>query len=133
MAAEVCVHVAADTDIVTARQAVRALAAELGFSTTDRALIATAVSELARNLVLYAREGDMLFSSRSEGARRGLRVVVEDHGPGIANLDLALQDGFSTGGGLGLGLPGARRIMDDFVIESAAGRGTTITMMKWCG
>lgn len=118
-------------DIVSARQQGRQLASELGFSTSDQALIATAISEVARNIVLYARWGAITFSIVEHNGRRGMRIVASDDGPGIEDVELAMQDGYSTSEGLGLGLPGARRLMDDFEIASEPGRGTTIVMSKW--
>ena len=120
-----------DADIVIARQKGRAMGAELGFEAGDLALIATAISELARNIVTYAKRGEMILAKISEGGRRGLLVVSRDRGPGISDLDQAMRDGFSTSGGLGLGLPGVRRLMDDFGIVSEPGRGTTVTAKKW--
>lgn len=128
------VFVRNDSDIVSARQAARALAAQLGFSESDGVLIATAISEVARNMVEYAAGGEVaLCKVQRPGGQKGLSIVASDSGPGIANLELALRDGYSTGGGLGLGLPGARRLMDEFAIDSAPGRGTLITMRKWVG
>ena len=95
-------------------------------------LIATAISELARNIVQYARQGEIVLSA-VEGSRRGIQIVARDHGPGISDLELAMRDGYSTGGSLGLGLPGARRLMDEFAIDSEVGKGTTISMKKWLG
>lgn len=118
-------------DIVTARQQGRELANELGFSTSEQALIATAISEVARNIVLYARWGTITFSVVEKNGQHGLRIEASDRGPGIEDLELAMQDGYSTSEGLGLGLPGARRLMDDFEITSEVGRGTTIIMSKW--
>jgi len=127
---ELCIPIRADADIVTARQAVRELASRLGFSRTDLTLIATAVSEVARNIVRFAGAGELVVEL-VEGPRRGLRVVATDHGPGIDDVDQALTDGYSTYNGLGLGLPGARRLMDEFELVSKAGAGTTVTMTKW--
>lgn len=120
-----------DADIVSARQAGRAIAAELGFTESDAVLIATAISEIARNMVEYARGGEVVLTPLERNGRTGLAIVARDEGPGIADLSLALRDGYTTGGGLGLGLPGAKRIMDDFTVESHAGRGTTVQMRKW--
>ena len=120
-----------DADIVVARQTGRELAAELGFKGSDLALIATAISEIARNIVVYAQRGEMDFAIVEEGDRRGISVVARDEGPGIADIEQAMRDGFSTGGSLGLGLPGARRLMDAFEIESRVGAGTTVRMKKW--
>lgn len=125
------VVVRSDADIVSARQAGRALAQSLGFAESDAVLIATAISEIARNMVEYARGGEVLISGLHRDGRAGISIVARDSGPGIADVSLALQDGYTTGGGLGLGLPGARRIMDEFSVDSAPGKGTTITMRKW--
>jgi serine/threonine-protein kinase RsbT len=125
------VTIASGADIVTARLEGRQLAAEAGFNGSDLTVIATAISEVARNIVEYARNGEILLSIVHDGNKRGLRVVARDDGPGIPNIDQAMQDGFSTGRGLGLGLPGTRRLMDDFVIKSRVGEGTTVTATKW--
>ena len=127
---EVRVLVRADADIVAARQAARALAERLGFPATDLTLIATAVSEVVRNIVRFADTGEVVVQL-VEQPRRGIRVVARDSGPGIADVEQALRDGYSTYQGLGLGLPGARRLMDEFAIASEVGRGTTVTMTKW--
>jgi serine/threonine-protein kinase RsbT len=120
-----------DADVLTARKAARSLGAELGFASTDLALIATAISEIARNILNYAKHGEMIIAAVQEHARRGIVVTARDQGPGIADIGRAMQDGYSTGHGLGLGLPGARRLMDEFSIESKVGEGTTIVMKKW--
>ena len=125
------VPVTSDTDILTARQQGKALAAEAGFSLSDLTLIMTAISELARNIVTYARKGEVELSLVEQGKERGIVVVARDEGPGIADIDLAMTDGYSSTNSLGLGLPGARRLMDDFEIVSKPGRGTTVTMKKW--
>ena len=128
------IAIESDSDVVTARQRARALAAELELSTTDQTLLATAISEVARNITTYATRGEVLLSIvRDAGPppREGIRVVARDHGPGIADIELALQDGYTSGGGLGLGLPGARRLVDEFDIESAPSAGTTVTLVKW--
>ncbi len=125
------IPVAKDADVVLARQAGRDLATELGFSATDGTLIATAISEVTRNIVKFAGTGEIRISRVAEPDRAGLQVVARDAGPGIEDVELALLDGHSTYGGLGLGLPGCRRLMDEFVLESERGRGTTITMRKW--
>ena len=131
MSSETHVFIQHDADVLAARKTARALGAQLGFSSSDLALIATAISEIARNILVYATRGEMTFASVFEPHRKGIVVVAKDSGPGIADLEQAMQDGFSSGNGLGLGLPGARRLMDDFAIDTAAGRGTTITMTKW--
>lgn len=123
--------IAADLDIVRARQEVRSLAAEAGFSAGDQTVIAAAISEIARNILMYARTGTITARLERNGDRDGIVVVAEDQGPGIADIRRAIQDGFSTSGGLGLGLPGARRLMDDFEVVSEQGQGTRITMKKW--
>ena len=120
-----------EADIVVARQAGRQLAAELGFSSTDQTLIATAISEVARNIVVYAQRGELVLARVEEAGRVGIEVVARDRGPGIENLELAMRDGFSTKQSLGLGLPGARRLMDEFHLASELGAGTTVTMKKW--
>jgi serine/threonine-protein kinase RsbT len=127
---EVRVPIRTDADIVAARQAARELAARLGFSPTELTLIATAVSEVARNIVRFAGLGEIVVEA-IEGPRSGVQVVARDSGPGIPDIDQALEDGYSTYAGLGLGLPGARRLMDEFAIMSELGRGTTVTMTKW--
>lgn len=127
----ICVPINSDKDIVTARQEGRSLALELGFSETDSALIATAISELARNIVTYAKRGEVHIGTATDAHREGILVVAKDKGSGIANVRLALQDGFSTSGSLGLGLPGVKRLMDDFELVTDVGRGTTVTIRKW--
>jgi serine/threonine-protein kinase RsbT len=125
------ISIASDKDVVTARTAGRELAAEAGFSRGDQTVIASAISEIARNILMYARKGEVSIAPAVNGERSGIVVVASDDGPGIADIDLALQDGFSTSGGLGLGLPGAKRLMDEFEVESAPREGTRITMKKW--
>jgi RNA polymerase sigma factor (sigma-70 family) len=127
---EVRIHIQTDADIVRARQSARQLAAQLEFSRTDLTLIATAVSEIARNIVRFAGQGQMLIELLDQ-PRPGVRIVAHDAGPGIADVELAMSEGYSTYGGLGLGLPGARRLMDEFTLTSAVGEGTTVTMTKW--
>ena len=116
---------------MTARQRGRALAAALGFSGSDLTVIATAISELARNIIEYATTGEIVLSQEDSDGRPGIVIVARDEGPGIPDLSRALSAGYSTGPGLGLGLPGVRRLMDDFVITSDAGRGTTVSVRKW--
>jgi serine/threonine-protein kinase RsbT len=125
------IAIRAEADIVAARQQGRALAAQLALGATDLALLATAISELARNILHYAGSGEVEIRPVDAGSRRGVCVIARDTGPGIPDVERALQDGYSTGGGLGLGLPGTRRIMDEFRIESQAGRGTTVWATKW--
>ncbi len=126
------IRIHADPDIVAARQAARELASRLGFSGTDLTIIATAVSEVARNIVRFADSGEVVVELLDR-PRPGVRVTARDTGPGIPDVEQALVDGYSTYHGLGLGLPGARRLMDEFAVESEMGRGTTVTMTKWCG
>jgi serine/threonine-protein kinase RsbT len=130
-APEVRVAIASDQDIVAARQKGRALAIELGFSPVDATFIATAISELARNILAYARRGEINLRTVQASNRRGIVVVASDNGPGIADIRQALRDGFSTSGSLGLGLPGVRRLMDEFEVVSRLGHGTTVTVKKW--
>lgn len=125
------VPIGSDSDILLARSRGRALAADLGFPSSDLALIATTISELARNILRYARTGEIAVEAIGTDSRRGITIVARDKGPGIADTRKALRDGFSTSGGLGLGLPGVRRLMDDFEIVSEPGRGTTVTVKKW--
>ena len=127
---EVSVRIQGDPDIVAARKAAREVASRLSFSRTDLTLIATAVSEISRNIVRFAGRGEVVIEL-VEQPRRGVRIVARDAGPGIADVEDALTDGFSTSHGLGLGLPGARRLMDEFAVVSEVGRGTTVTMTKW--
>jgi serine/threonine-protein kinase RsbT len=128
---DVVVHVNNPDDIVAARQAGHQLARELGFSLTDVTMIATAISEVARNITSYAGRGAIRVAVADREGRKALVVRAEDDGPGIADVERALEDGYSTGRGLGLGLPGARRLMDRMFIESAPGRGTVVEMWKW--
>ena len=120
-----------ETDVVKARQKGRELAAALGFSSTDQTLIATAISEVARNIVSYATRGTVTVAKVESQGRIGIEIVAADQGPGIPDVELAMQDGFSTGNSLGFGLPGARRLMDDFELVSQVGMGTTVTLRKW--
>lgn len=131
VASDVTVPIAHEADIVIARQKGRELAALTGFSRTDQTLIATAISEVARNIVAYAGHGEIVLSTLERTGRRGVRVVARDSGPGIADPQLAMRDGYSTANSLGMGLPGARRLMDDFALASGLGQGTTVTMTKW--
>jgi serine/threonine-protein kinase RsbT len=131
MAAETRVAIEHEGDIVVARQKGRELAAARGLSRTEQTLVATAISEVARNIVVYARRGEVVLAPLEERGRQGLLVVAHDDGPGIANPDLAMRDGFSTGKSLGMGLPGAKRLMDEFELSTALGKGTTIRMKKW--
>lgn len=125
------VPIVSDADIVTARQEGRALAMLLGFSSTEATLVAAAISELARNIILYAKNGDIVLGLVEEGGKRGVAVVARDEGPGIPDVRRAMEGGYSTSGGLGLGLPGVRRLMDEFEIVSEPGKGTTVKVKKW--
>jgi len=128
---DVVVGVANPDDIVVARQAGHQLARALGFSLTDVTMIATAISEIARNITSYAGCGAMWIAVQNRDGRRALVVRAEDDGPGIADVEQALEDGFSTGAGLGLGLPGARRLMDGLIVKSSPDGGTVVEMWKW--
>ena len=128
---EIQVAINSDQDIILARQKGRALAAELGFAASDATLIATAISELARNIVSYAHRGEIALKIVNGADRQGLSIVASDCGPGIPDIRQALRDGFSTSGSLGMGLPGVRRLMDEFEITSQPGRGTTVAVKKW--
>jgi serine/threonine-protein kinase RsbT len=128
---EVRVSINSGADILTARLEGRQLASEAGFNNSDLTVIATAISEVARNIVQYARKGEIILGVVQDGNKRGLRVEARDDGPGIPNIELAMQDGYSTGGGLGLGLPGTRRLMDELQVDSKVGRGTTVVATKW--
>jgi serine/threonine-protein kinase RsbT len=127
------VRIQSSADIVAARQEGRSMATTLGFSNTTLTIIATAISEVARNIVEYAKEGEISIAPVGNGLVRGLRIVARDQGPGIIDLETAMRDGYSTSKSLGMGLPGARRLMDQFEISSTRGVGTTITMTKWIG
>lgn len=127
-----CVAIGSAADIVAARQQGRALAARLGFDGSDLTVIATAISELARNILEYAQVGEILLSAVAEDGRSGIGIVARDEGHGIPDIARALQDGYSTSRGLGLGLPGVKRLMDEFSIVTELGKGTTVTVRKWC-
>src|SRR5436309_16022795 len=128
---EIRVAINSDPDIVPDRHKGRARGVELGFSSGDATLIATAISELARNIVAYAKKGLITLQVVNGSNRQGSSVTASDHGPGIPDIRQALRDGFSTSGSLGLGLPGVRRLMDEFEITSLPGRGTTVVVKKW--
>ena|SRR5215218_283286 len=128
---EMTIAIASDADVVPARAEGRALAGQLGFSRTDATLIATAISEVARNILVHAGSGEVKLQPAYEDRRYGVVVEAKDHGPGITDVDAALREGYGTKNGLGLGLPGVHRIMDDFEIETAVGEGTTVRMTKW--
>lgn len=118
-----------DEDVILARQKVRTFAQEMGFSLLDQTRIVTAVSELGRNIVMHAKEGIVRIYNSEE--RPGIKIVFEDHGPGIPDINKAMEEGYSTVGSLGLGLKGAKRLVDEFVIKSSPGKGTTVTIVKW--
>jgi anti-sigma regulatory factor (Ser/Thr protein kinase) len=128
---EVRIEISTDDDLISARAQARALATELGFSRTDGTLIATAVSEIARNIVVHAGRGEIVMRAVTADARCGLTVIARDEGPGIRNVRSALEHGYAGRNGLGLGLPGARLLMDSFEIDSELDRGTIVTMTKW--
>ncbi|MEU4315814.1 anti-sigma regulatory factor [Nocardia sp. NPDC024068] len=130
-AEQVVIAVKMSNDIVTARQAGRELAEELGFTLTDRTMISTAISEVARNITSYAGSGEIRLQVDERDGRRALVVQAKDQGPGIIDIARAMEDGYSTGLGLGLGLPGAKRLMDGMAIDSAPGQGTLVEMWKW--
>ncbi len=123
--------VRSDLDIVSARVEGRDMAKAMGFGTIDQARIATAISELTRNIVLYAGEGTVTLRPIEQGNKKGIEVICEDRGPGIEDVNLVMQDGYSTSRGLGMGLPGAKRLMDEFEIQSQVGKGTRVTARKW--
>jgi serine/threonine-protein kinase RsbT len=125
------VNIRTDGDIVTARRRGRVLAEQSGFSSTEQVLITTAISELARNILLYARGGMIVLRRVDNHERSGIMVVAKDHGPGIQDVEKAMQPGYSTSSSLGLGLPGVKRLMDEMSIETRAGQGTTVTATKW--
>jgi serine/threonine-protein kinase RsbT len=131
VAGEVRIPIRADADVVVARRRGRELAAAAGLSATELTVVATAISEIARNIVMFASHGELVVSVVGEDGRQGVMVVARDVGPGIADLERALQDGYSGYGGLGLGLPGSRRLMDEFEITTEVDKGTTVTMTKW--
>jgi serine/threonine-protein kinase RsbT len=126
------IPVTTDQDVVRVRQLVRTVAVDAKLSLVDQTKLVTAASELARNTLVYGGGGTVEVSRVRNEVRAGIRIVFADQGPGIADLDLALTDGYTTGGGLGLGLSGARRLVDDFTIDTAPGEGTTISITKWC-
>jgi serine/threonine-protein kinase RsbT len=125
------VKIITEWDIVAARQLGRNVAKELGFGSVDQARITTAISELARNIYLYAGRGRIEFETINEFDRRGIKVIASDQGPGIQDIRKVMEDGFTTSGGLGAGLPGVKRLMDEFDITSTVGEGTCIRVIKW--
>jgi serine/threonine-protein kinase RsbT len=131
MAVQSCVDVRNEWDIVSARQLGRDLAKELGFTSVDQARITTAISELARNIYLYAGNGKICIEPIEEAGRKGLRISANDTGPGIQDIRKVMEDGYTTSGGLGAGLPGVKRLMDEFAIHSTVDVGTEISITKW--
>jgi serine/threonine-protein kinase RsbT len=130
-AGEIVIPIVAVSDIVTARQEGRMLAAAIGFSSSEQILIATAISEAARNILQYAGKGEIVLNQIQEGKTDGILIVARDEGPGIPDIQRAMQDGFSTSGGLGLGLPGIKRLMSEMNIVSTPEKGTTVVLKKW--
>ncbi|MBD1382144.1 anti-sigma regulatory factor [Metabacillus arenae] len=126
-----CVKIVTEWDIVAARQLGRNEAKELGFGSVDQARITTAISELARNIYLYAGQGQICIERIEEFGKKGLKIIAFDSGPGIPDIRKVMEDGFSTSGGLGAGLPGVKRLMDEFTIDSSTGEGTDIQAVKW--
>ncbi|MFA8439941.1 anti-sigma regulatory factor [Pueribacillus sp. YX66] len=131
MANKSCIKINNEWDIVKARQQGRNLAKELGFGIVDQARITTTVSELARNIFLYANTGEIMIEPIYDGIKKGLKITAKDNGPGIKDIRTAMEDGYSTSGGLGAGLPGVKRLMDDFMIQSKENKGTEIIASKW--
>jgi serine/threonine-protein kinase RsbT len=131
MATDLIVPIYSDMDVVFARQEARRMVSGLRFSSSELTLIATAISEVARNIVNYAGTGEIILRIVEKGQRRGLLVIARDRGPGIADTARAMEDGYSTSRGLGLGLPGSKRLMDEFDLVSEVGKGTEVTMTKW--
>jgi serine/threonine-protein kinase RsbT len=131
MTDEVSLRVDREADVVTVRQKGRELAAAAGLSGSDLTVVATAISEIARNIITYADRGEVVLKIVQRGARHGVMMIARDDGPGIVDIELAMRDGYSTARSLGLGLPGAKRLMDEFEIVSEAGKGTIVTMTKW--
>lgn len=127
----ISINVASDTDIIVAREIGRKIGGELNFSHTDLTIIATVISELARNIIIFAKQGNVIVEKVKDGNKLGIAITAEDNGPGIPDVFLAMQDGYSTGKGLGLGLPGVRRLMDEFEIISETEKGTKVSVKKW--
>lgn len=123
--------IATDVDLIEARRIGRSVAERLGFTPVEQAMVATAISELARNIIKFAGSGDVEVEGRFDAGRPGVTVRATDEGPGIVDVELAMQDGYSTGDGLGLGLPGVRRLMDEIHVDTRLGKGTTVTATKW--
>ena len=128
---ESVIAIKVDADIVTARQKGRELASQIGFSGSDQVLIATSISEAARNILQYARSGEILMQHIRNGEKEGILIIARDEGPGIKDIPRVMEDGYSSSGGLGLGLPGIKRLMSEMDIKSVPGKGTTLTIRKW--
>ena len=128
---ESVIAIKVDADIVTARQKGRELASQIGFSGSDQVLIATSISEAARNILQYARSGEILMQHIRNGEKEGILIIARDEGPGIKDIPRVMEDGYSSSGGLGLGLPGIKRLMSEMDIKSVHGKGTTLTIRKW--
>jgi len=126
-----CIAISTNSDIILARELGRKMGKELGFSETDLTIIATVISEVARNIIVFAKNGNITLIKVRHANKAGLEIIAEDKGPGIPDVFLAMQDGYSTGKGLGLGLPGVRRLTDEFEIFSENGKGTKISVKKW--
>lgn len=131
MEGDIQVEISSAVDIVTARQKGRALAIEMGFGGSDLTMIATAISEIARNIIDHAKHGTVTLVRVQQSSKRGLRVIARDEGPGIRDIPRAMQYGYSSRHGLGVGLPGAKWLMDEFDVNSKVGKGTVVTMTKW--
>ena len=131
MTDEIRVSITSEDDILTARQQARSLAVRVGFWSVEQTFIAIAVSELALNILQYAGKGEIVLSASENPGTQGIDIVARDEGPGIADTELAMQEGYSTSNRPGLGLPGAKRLMDEFELVSEIGKGTTVTMKKW--
>jgi len=125
------VQIEVDADIVEARQQGRALAIDIGFSRSEQVLIATAISEAARNILQYAQRGEIVLEPLMDGDKEGILIIARDQGPGIKDIQLALEDGYSSSGGLGLGLPGIKRLVNEMDVRSVPGQGTILTLKKW--
>ncbi|HYQ87079.1 MAG TPA: anti-sigma regulatory factor [Bacteroidota bacterium] len=128
---EVKVSISSEADVVTAREAGRQMASDIGLNGSLPTVIATAISEVARNIIQYAGRGEIILRRLNNSIKTGIMIIARDKGPGIADVEQAMKDGYTTGRGLGMGLPGTRRLMDEFEIVSKKGKGTTVTMKKW--
>ncbi|MCW7075708.1 MAG: anti-sigma regulatory factor [Candidatus Syntropharchaeales archaeon] len=128
---EQMIEVKNDTDIIRVRRIVREMAVEIGFGELDQTRIITAISELTRNIIVHASSGKVLIKEVQKTGKRGIEITCADEGPGIVDIELALKDGYTTSGGLGIGMTGARRLMDEFKVESVVGSGTTVIVKKW--